>query len=174
MPLLIPLFWAGFIYTGYTIVSSFSVWLNKKEIGKGKTHALRKLRFAAICAFVVVAIDISMEPLQVSAGNWTWLSNGHYFNIPAGNFMGWFLLAFLSIALFMFLKDYLPQKRENIASNVLLIPIIGYGVLSMIFSIWALKSGMVALALIGLLAMSPVIIINLALFIRWQKLPRTS
>jgi putative membrane protein len=168
VPLLIPLIWAGFIYAGHSIVSSFSVWLNRKEPGTSQLIMVNKLSCAVLSALVVLAIDLFMDPLQVAAGNWKWLSGGRYFNIPTGNFLGWFLVAFLSIAIFMILQDRLPARRENFDRPVLLIPVLGYGVLCGTFTFWALRIGMFALVAIGLIAMAPTVIANLSMFLRWR------
>ena len=171
VPLLIPLIWAGFIYAGYCIVSSFSVWLNRKEPGTTQLRMVNKLSFAALSALVVLAIDLFMDPLQVEAGNWKWLNGGHYFHIPVGNFLGWFLVAFVSVVIFMILQDYLPLTTEEIDRHVLLIPMLGYGLLCIIFAFWALRIDMSLLAVIGIVAMSPTVVVNLGLYLRWRTPP---
>ena len=170
VPPLIPLIWAGFIYAGYSIVSSFSIWLNRGGLGAIRHRMIFKVSFAALSALVVLAIDLIMEPLQVAAGNWRWLEDGPYFSIPAGNFLGWFLVAFLTILIFMISQDYLPPKRGDFEKPVLLIPVLGYGLLCMILVFWALRVNMTSLAAIGLIAMSPTVVVNLTLFLRWRTL----
>jgi uncharacterized membrane protein len=167
VPLLIPLIWAGFIYAGYSIVSSFSVWLNRGGFGITQRGMRHKLQFATLSAFVVLAIDLIMEPLQVAVGNWRWLESGRYFNIPAGNFLGWFLVAFLSTFIFVILQDYLPVQREDIDKKVLLIPVIGYGLLCVIFIFWAIRIGMSSLVSVGFITMSPTVVVNLSLYVLW-------
>ncbi len=169
VPLLIPLIWAGFIYAGCSIVSSFSVWLNRGGFGTIQRRTMHKLPFAALGAFVVLAIDLIMEPLQVASGNWRWLDSGSYFNIPAGNFLGWFLVAFLSTFIFLILQDYLPGQRQDTDKKVLLIPVIGYGLLCVIFIFWAIRIGMSSLVYVGFITMSPTVVVNLVLYLLWQR-----
>jgi len=172
VPLLIPLIWAGFIYAGYSIVSSFSIWLNRGGFGTTQRRMTHKVPFAALGALIVMAIDLIMEPLQVAAGNWRWLEGGRYFGIPAGNFSGWFLVAFISTLIFVILQEHLPRHRGDTDEHVLLIPVIGYGLLCVIFILWAFNIGMSSLAFVGFITMSPTVAVNLALFLRWRTLAR--
>lgn len=168
VPLLIPLIWAGFIYAGYSIVSSFFVWLNRGGPCAIRHRIIFKVSFAALSALVVLAIDLVMEPLQVAAGNWRWLEGGRYFGIPAGNFLGWFLVAFISILIFAILQEHLPGQREDTDEQVLLIPVIGYGFLCVILSFWALRTDMLSFVSVGCITMLPTVVINLSLFQRWK------
>jgi putative membrane protein len=168
VPLLIPVIWAGFIYAGYSIVYSFAVWINREGLVITQNSLIHKIAFAAFSALIVLAIDLFMEPLQVAAGNWKWLGNGHYFDIPAGNFLEWFMAAFLAVVIFTFLQDHLPQKQRETDKEILLIPVLGYAVLCMILAIWAIRFRMYSLAVIGTIIMSPIAGINLALFLRWK------
>lgn len=167
VPWLVPLIWAGFIYGGYSIVSSYSMWLKN---GKPKGHRFWNILVtAALGAMIVLAIDLVMDPLQVSAGNWEWLDAGDYFNVPAGNFLGWFMVAFLSIFIFTTVQKYLPRQATEIPVSTLLIPVTGYGLLSLVLAAWALINGMLELAVIGVGAMLPITLANLFLFWRWKK-----
>ena len=82
----------------------------------------------------------------------------------------WMQSSFISILIFMIFQDYLPPKREDIDSQVFMIPVIGYGLLCAIFILWALRVGMYSLAVVGFITMSPTVIVNLALFLRWRTL----
>ena len=170
VPLLIPLIWAGFIYGGYAIVSSFSIWTISKTAEKSAYTIRQQAVFSALCALVVLAIDLVMEPLQVQAGNWRWLDSGYYFDIPAGNFIGWFMLSFLVIVSFRLLQRYLPQPPESAGDHVMLIPVIGYGLLCIVLAGWAISSGMMPMALIGLGTMLPVATAGIVLFVRSRML----
>jgi uncharacterized membrane protein len=148
-------------------VSSYSMWLKN---GKPEGHRFWNILVtAALGAMIVLAIDLVMDPLQVSAGNWEWLDAGDYFNVPAGNFLGWFMVAFLSITIFKTVQKYLPRQAAEIPVSTLLIPVTGYGLLSLVLAAWALINGMLELAVIGLGAMLPITLANLFLFWRWKK-----
>jgi len=174
VPLMVPLIWAGFIYAGYTIASSFSVWLNREKPSK-HNHRIRDfLLLTALGGLVVVAIDLLMEPLQVKAGNWIWLDAGSYFNIPVGNLAGWFLVTFIATGIFRALEYHMPKRPQSINKSVFLIPVIGYGLLCLVFVAWALKLSLPVLSLIGFLAMFPITVVNVVLFLKWKRDARLS
>jgi hypothetical protein len=77
-------------------------------------------------------------------------------------------VVFLSVFAFMVWQNHLPQQLEDIDKQVLLIPVLGYGLLSMILVFWAFRVDMASLAWIGLVDMSPTLAVNLALFLRWK------
>lgn len=171
VPLLVPAIWAGFIYGSFSIMSSFYFWLNRKAFGDTYPGIRSKLIFAGLGAMVVLAIDVVMEPLQVKAHNWTWLESGQYFDIPAQNFLGWFLLVFFSLLIFLFLQEHLPhKKRRNNEMHLLLIPVLAYGLLCLTLALWAFLSNIPLLSVIAVLIMLPIVIVNLKLFARWRAL----
>jgi putative membrane protein len=171
VPLLVPVIWAGFIYGSFSIMSSFYIWLNRKAPGDMYPGIRSKLIFAGLGALLVLAIDVVMEPLQVKARNWTWLGSGQYFDIPAQNFLGWFLLVFFVLMIFLFLQEHLPRiKRRNHEMHLLLIPVLAYGLLGLTLALWALLSNIPVLAVIAVLTMLPIVIVNLKLFVRWRAL----
>ena len=83
-----------------------------------------------------------------------------------GNLLGWFLVAFLTILIFVIWQDYLSQKQDDIDSQVLLIPVIGYGFPGIVLIFRALRIDMSSLAAIGFMAMSPAVVVNRVLFLR--------
>ncbi len=168
VPWLIPLIWAGFIYCGYTIVASFSIWISNGKQSHNQRKFFRNVIFAAASAITVLAIDVMMEPLQVNAGNWRWLDEGYYYDIPSGNFLGWFLVAFVSVLIFKIIQNYMPRKTEKISAHVLLIPVIGYGLLYGVFAFWAFRLGFFSLIFVGLVTMFPITLLNLFTYIQWK------
>lgn len=120
VPLIIPLFWFVFIYTGYCMALSFLV------IEK------HKILFPAAAAFFTVSIDLPLDPIMVALGKWHWLQGGPYLDIPIGNFLGWFLVAYLSTAIFILIdKPYLKPVSDK-HKKFGYIPVAGYYIL-MIF-----------------------------------------
>lgn len=169
VPLLIPLYWAVFIYTGYNIVSSFLFWTDKEKPNKHRGDAILLPLLVLLDGLVIVAIDLFMDPLQVKVGNWVWLEGGQYYDVPLGNFMGWFIVAMIATGVFRVFEYFSPQEHTDVDKSVFIMPIIGYGVVCIAFFSIALKIQLPELALTGLLAMFPVVIINLIFFINWRK-----
>ena len=167
VPLVIPVVWAGFIYAGHCVVSSCQAWAKRENYTEKESFP--KAAAPALGALAVVAIDLLMEPLQVNAGNWIWFDSGPYFHIPSGNFLGWFLVSFVCLWLFQTLKWHFPRHEATLPADIHLIPVMGYGLLGLVLAAWALTKGPALLALVGAVAMGPGVIINLYLFLGWQK-----
>ncbi|AWR98061.1 carotenoid biosynthesis protein [Acidianus sulfidivorans JP7] len=52
-----------------------------------------------IFPFLMVIIDLSVDPIMVSAGFWTWEKSAiNYFGIPITNFVGWYIVSLIIIA----------------------------------------------------------------------------
>lgn len=169
VPWLIPLYWAAFIYAGYNIVSSFLFWINKDKPNKHRHNAMLLPLLVFLDGLVVVAIDLFMEPLQVMVGSWTWLERGPYYSIPIGNFIGWFTVTVIATGVFRVFEYLSPREPTTMDKSIFLIPVIGYGMLCLMFLSFALKMYLPQLALIGFLVMFPIVIVNLILFINWKK-----
>jgi len=170
IPLLVPLYWAVFIYVSYSIVSSFLFWINKGKPNRLKGGAVWLPLLVFLDGLIVVSIDLFMEPLQVKAGNWFWLEGGPYYNIPIGNFVGWFIVATISTGMFRVFEYFSPKEHSKTDKSVFVLPNMGYGMLCIVLFSTALKVQLSKLALIGFFVMFPIIIINLIVFINGQKI----
>lgn len=170
VPLLVPLYWAVFIYGSFSITNSFLLWLGKTKPNKnlGNYWLLPFLIF--LDGLIVVTIDLFMDPLQVNAGNWIWLDGGVYFGVPLTNFFGWFSVTVLITGIVRLIEYFLPTKSQKITTIIWLMPILGYGSLYLVFFAYAWQDKMYGLALIGSLVMLPIVIINLILFYRLKRL----
>ena len=82
-----------FIPPSWFVVAGMSVMLLRSWKTAGSW--LRRGLKAAVGALGAVACDLALDPVAVAVGLWTWESPGVYFGIPALNFAGWWLVAFL-------------------------------------------------------------------------------
>jgi uncharacterized membrane protein len=169
VPWVIPLYWAALIYAGYNVVTSFLFWINKDKPSRGKGNAWQLPMLIAGDGLVVVAIDLLMEPLHVMARNWTWLDGGPYYGIPVGNFVGWFVVAAMTTCIFRTFEYFSPPKPATIDKSALLIPVIGYGMLCLVFVFLAVMVQLPRLAATGFFTMFPIVIANLVLFSRGKR-----
>ncbi|MDD4924096.1 MAG: carotenoid biosynthesis protein [Dehalococcoidales bacterium] len=169
VPLMIPLFWGAFIYAGYNISTSFLYWLNKKKPDKYANNWKTLLLLILLDGLIVVAIDLVMDPLQVQAGNWVWVSAGNYYQVPVNNFIGWFAVTAITTGIFRFYEYLNPKLVNNFNVSMFLIPLCGYLLLCFGLIGLTLKANLPYLTIIGLCTMLPIAVINLALFIRWHK-----
>src|SRR3989338_1872803 len=78
VPVPVICFWAVFIYTGYSFTNSFLYWLNKPKPAIKNKNLLTLLLLILLDGFLVTAIDLFMDPLQVRVGSWIWVEGGPY------------------------------------------------------------------------------------------------
>lgn len=169
VPFWVPAYWAVFIYIGYCITTSFLFWTNRNKPNKYEKNLFLLLLLILLDGLIIVAIDLFMDPLQVKAGNWTWLEGGLYFGVPIGNFVGWFRVAAIATGIFRVFEYLFPHKPSNFDKSIFMIPVLGYGALCLTFLAIALKFQLPKLALIGSCAMFPIVIINLMFFVNWKN-----
>ena len=161
VPLEVVSYWAVFIYSGYSIVSSFFYWAHKE-----KPSIIHRngwfLPITIVCdGLVVTAIDLFMDPLQVKLGHWTWIEGGSYFGVPLGNFVGWFIVTVFVTGIFRTFEYFFPDTKTAFSKSIFLIPILGYAVLMLSFIFLSIQCRMYDLALIGTALMLPTIMVNI-------------
>lgn len=169
VPLSVLFFWSVFIYTSYSITNSFLFWLKKGKPVKNISPFYRVIVFAGIDAIFTVIIDLVMDPIQVKIGAWKWLEGGTYFNIPIGNFIGWFEVAFIAMFLFRCLEYFYP-KKINIDQSVFIMPVLGYGLMSLTFISLAYRYDLMWIILLSSILMLPVVVANIHLFFKLTRL----
>jgi uncharacterized membrane protein len=169
VPVLILLFWSFFIYTAYTITNSLLAWAKRKKPESAENDFHRIWRLAAIDALLVLFIDVFMEPIMVARGDWHWLDKGYYFSIPLGNFIGWYLVAFVSMFIFRSIEYKLNDANKLIDNDYLLMPVIGYALIAFDFMIAAILLDLPRLILIGFPLMSGVAVYNLFNYFRFKR-----
>lgn len=172
VPLAVILYWGVFIYTGYSIVCAFFYWRHKKKPNKKNNPIFQILPLVLLDGVIVIVIDLFMDPIQVKAGTWQWLDGGIYFGVPLGNFFGWFLTTIIVTGIFRFMEYLLPAKDDAKDTSVFILPTIAYGMLAISFSISAIQYRLYSLAIIGLFLMVPIVITNLYLYLKYNKLKR--
>ena len=169
VPLIIPLYWAVFIYLGYSITTSFLVWTN--------THKpnMRTKGFAVLAVLVlldgliVVAIDMFMDPLMVFHDKWFWSGGGPYFGIPVGNFVAWFLITVITTGIFRIFEWRFPQQLKPVDQTFHIAPVVAYAALCGSFAVLAIDAGLQDLVIIGSAAMMPVVCVNLFFYLFWRN-----
>lgn len=170
VPLLVPIYWSVFVYTGYSLVNAIQVWTYNQKPSIDNKNVLLLFLLILLDGLLVVAIDLFMDPIMVHYQKWTWQTAGPYFGIPIGNFVGWFVVTIISTGIFRFFEYFFPQKkRKELHPNVYLITVLGYTLIWADFLYISLRSCQQELSLIGTLAMLPVILISLLLFVNWKQ-----
>jgi putative membrane protein len=161
VPIMVMLYWAVFIYTGYSITNSF-LFYRQIEKPNRKTHRPGLLILLLLMdGIIVTAIDIFMDPIKVREGSWTWLGGGQFFGVPLENFLGWFVITIIVTGLFRLYEYFSPQKFTINALSVFLMPIFGYVGLVLFFTITAIKFHLLSLIAIGGTLMLGIVVVNL-------------
>lgn len=168
VPLPVVVYWGVFIYIGYCMTTSFLYWLNKDKPTRRQNNFWLLPILVLLDGLIVVAIDLFMDPLQVKAGNWTWLERGPYFRVPIGNFIGWFTVAAISTVILRSYEYFFPKENDKIGKSIFVIPVVWYAVIYLSMVVTSLKYQMIGLILVGTLVMLTPIILNLTLFYKWK------
>ena len=104
IPIAIALGWFGISCVG---VESFSYFLRRIP---------RKVGYVIVSAMgglLAVSWDLVGDPVNVAAENWEWLTEGWYFGIPLQNFLGWWILGFITCLILI----YLTFDEESLKSD---------------------------------------------------------
>ena len=120
---------------------------------------------AAIGALATTAWDLMIDPIAVSQGWWVWVGGGPYVpyvgnGVPIQNFMGWLGVAFVINLIYRQISDGMEQHKSTSLTF--------YGPLTLYCSLFLTAFGVAItilerpeVALIGMLAMGPFIVIAL-------------
>jgi bisanhydrobacterioruberin hydratase len=117
VPLVIGVNWFIIMYccgiTVHTILDKLSAKL--ETMTGAPSPALKTLSIVSDGAMLAVVFDWVMEPAAIKLGYWKWLGNG---DIPAYNYMTWFVISTLMMLVFSVLKF---NKQNIFAVNLLMI-----------------------------------------------------
>jgi uncharacterized membrane protein len=115
VPIQTPLSWSVILYTCDALTDiifpeSFRVFCART--GRFVYSCILGLGAALFNGLEATGLDMIMDP--ISAGHsWYWTTQGQYFGIPLSNFLGWFMVAFVSTATARTIGVWLPQKQGN-------------------------------------------------------------
>lgn len=90
VPAFIPLAW--FTLASFPVMVLRRLSPPRPEKARAGRRVLDKSARAAIA---MVACDLSLDPVAVSLGLWSWEQPGSYFGVPWMNFAGWWVVAFV-------------------------------------------------------------------------------
>lgn len=107
VPFVIPLTWFLMLYPSYLIAQRCIPWS-----WGGKQ---RWLGVAAAGGLAMTAWDLALDPLMASGGHWVWEKPGLYYGVPLQNYWGWWLTAFVILALYQRLDG--EHRRQEAARS---------------------------------------------------------
>jgi len=170
MPISVALFWAVFVYGGYSITNSFLHYLGAEKPSRARgSSALLIVLLLLADATLVTAIDVYMDPICTRRGSWVWEEAGPFFGVPIGNFVGWFAVSFLAAGVFRSFEYLRPGGRNLLGPRGHLAPVAAYALLAVMFTTYTLSIGRPGIALAGLFAMGPTIVLNLVCYAARQR-----
>jgi uncharacterized membrane protein len=125
VPILLGLAYVGMGYLSWT--------LGRLIVGDidGALAGSRVLTVPIVASFVMVAWDLSMEPVWSTVMHgWIWLQGGAYFGVPVSNFLGWYLTVYVIYQLFaLYLRERpLRVRCDSLPSSYWRLAILFYGV----------------------------------------------
>jgi uncharacterized membrane protein len=164
VPFLAALAWEPIVYAAFCL----SDLLSSNAIGMVGISNRKFLSIwaAAIGALATTAWDLMIDPIAVSQGWWAWVGGGPYVpyvanGVPIQNFLGWLGVAFVINLIYRKISDGMDETHPSASLTL-------YGPLTLYSSLFLTAFGVALtilrrpeVALIGLLAMGPFIIITL-------------
>jgi uncharacterized membrane protein len=152
VPYLIPLAWFMMIYPSFIIAV--------RVVPAGWASWQRGLAVAAVGGLAMTAWDLVMDPYMVKAGHWIWDVQGAYFGIPLQNYWGWWLTAFITLGLFIFLAKPLRLFTAQDSYRAFdRLPIYSYAINGVSGMLTDITLGLDGQALVGFFAMLPWILL---------------
>jgi uncharacterized membrane protein len=106
VPLIIPTIWFMLCYQAvvYSRVLRIESW----------PCPARLLLRTLACNYVLLAIDLLLEPVGTGLQAWKWQVPGWYYSTPLGNFIGWFLVGTVIFSGYFALElQCRPRPRED-------------------------------------------------------------
>jgi uncharacterized membrane protein len=101
VPILLGLAYVGMGYLSWTLGHLITGNLRSPITGS------RVVTLPLVAAFIMVAWDLSMDPIWSTVEHgWIWLNGGAYFGVPVVNFFGWYVTVYVIYQLFaLYLRD---------------------------------------------------------------------
>jgi putative membrane protein len=163
VPLLAALAWEPIVYAAFCISDMLTPRMaSLSPLIKQTTSPVWA---AVIGALATTAWDLMIDPIAVSQGWWVWVGGGPYVpyvgnGVPIQNFMGWLGVAFVINLIYRQISDGMEQHKSTSLTF--------YGPLTLYCSLFLTAFGVAItilerpeVALIGMLAMGPFIVIAL-------------
>jgi putative membrane protein len=170
VPFLAALAWEPIVYAAFCISDMLTLWMASLSPFFKRTAS--PIWAAVIGALATTAWDLMIDPIAVSQGWWAWVGGGPYVpyvanGVPIQNFVGWLGVAFVINLIYRKVAD---GKKQPWSTSLTF-----YGPMTLYCSLFLTAFGVAItilerpeVALIGMLAMGPFIVIaltNLPVFI---------
>lgn len=163
-PVSVSLGWSVFVGIGYGVVTSILKFSGMGKPGV-KDGLLILLMVVLFDAFVVTSIDLTLDPIEVLNGKWSWTDGGPYYNVLIKNFIGWFIAVSVCTGIFRLL-EYMRPSKSAYDGKIYMMPVAIYALVSLYYISEAVARGIDDLALIGIFTTAPVVLIATMFFLK--------
>ena len=166
VPVMTVVSWVTIIYISYSFANMILKGFGspKPNIKQNKLfYVILLILLSSISGFVAANLDMLIDPVVVTTQGWFWIGGGPYFGVPIGNFVGWFLVAFLATLVFRLYELFKKEKDGSLPKKSLMITSSIIGIYLMFFFIYAFSAlllGKPVYILIGTTTMVPFILIT--------------
>ncbi len=148
VPLIVVCYWALFIYLAYSLTNSFLARLHISLPTNMTGRVWQVVVISIIDSLIVLSIDIFMDPVAIAFGGWSWKSNGVFFEVPLGNFVGWFIVALIASLVFRLYEYFNPNLKKIESEIVTLLPYFFYLTILSALNVVLILNRMTELAII--------------------------
>jgi len=131
-----PLWVFTFIFFGWIGVSGSCLFIAEGILARPGQDMLTQPRLwwqvPVATGVIAVLVDLFIDPIAVAIGYWVWAVEGNvYYRIPLLNFVGWFVLMFLSPLAWIAIarRRHWGYLKKGVASLAALIPLMTASVL---------------------------------------------
>ncbi|MFZ5365166.1 MAG: carotenoid biosynthesis protein [Patescibacteria group bacterium] len=159
VPVLVIIMWLAIIYICYQLAEHITDFSFKKQTPLGRKFIVSAAA-SLLTALAAVAWDLTMDPLAVSAGWWTWAADhagSRLLGVPVGNFMGWVIVSFAIVLIY---KLFIETETKEKESRFEFAPAIAYGLLWLDTFVWAIQYDRSDLAILSAMVMWPLLLIT--------------
>jgi len=163
-----PFSWGAIIYICYSLTNLFLSGLGgekPRQTDRFWRYIGAIVLLSSIDGLAAMNLDMILELVSVSIGAWTWSNGGPYFGIPISNFIGWFLVTFVSTFFFRNYESYTKQEMNRINGKIDCTIVGVYSIYLSRNAALALVIGHQEYALIGVATMLPFVLIALLMFL---------
>lgn len=117
LPLAIPLAWFVLSCIPLTLLRHWLRTLDRPGVGnamfrqeKPRTRWKTLWFRVSVCALLLAAMDLFIEPLSVYTGLWAWEQPGSYLGAPVANILGWTIVGLVIYGVFFSIRDRLRYR----------------------------------------------------------------
>jgi len=91
-------------------------------------YVQRPWKIILLSGFLLVVVDLVLDPIFVHLGVWIWITPGIYYGVPLSNYIGWFFTGLISAAILLVLLRWRigPSCQFPIFVAISLILILGF------------------------------------------------